>query len=748
MKLEGISIQSLAARLQRIPAFSGLQPVDILKNIKFFSGLDSAILKSIAESITIHEFKAGETVCRHGMFDERFYIILTGSVKAVVPAESNPRCEVYRLGEGDFFGEEVAFSSEPRENSIITVEDMTALSMDEVVLKRLMNVSGTIKDFMDMKYIARKLHRDLRMVPLFTRLNENVFQEILNQVKLITLPEKEIIVRYGDPGDAFYLIRDGEVQVYMPHDNEERLIAILGEGQFFGEMSLLSDDPRNATVETSKKTDLVMITREVFTGTIKKDRGLMKELQQVADDRKEHHADLLKNPDLAYITRILLDLNRDVNRHLDILSQCAIDTSHGSALLATLPGSRYPYVYPRDSACASRFLYRLAMSPLRSGDLAFRLLGEIARFILNCQRDDGYWGQRYGIDTGDKGIYMQEDNVAHGVCILCRYLLAAHGKGVSVPEAERFIDAIARGAAFARKNYYRNEIHLFYSTTSIHESAIEQGYSIWVNYAYLLMLRLIEGLCRKYGVMDQFPAEMNLKSGFEKTIENVFSISGRHVRRLKPDGEVDLRPDITLMSPFFFGTGMEEEYFSESELFSGSIEFVRDTLWDPDLGMLQRYLPFIEDPDTHIHAGNGPWLQYTAMLAQYYYHTGNLEEGDAILEQIDRYSSKEGYLCEHLTTPERFREFKRFEWVPGRDYEKEFDPGILIPDMPYDNIVEELNHMKNSYDEVERQSREVGDDGYISFATPLMWSHAEYAMALMMRTDCRLRDYAGYDNIL
>ncbi|MCP4133619.1 MAG: glucoamylase, partial [bacterium] len=141
---------------------------------------------------------------------------------------------------------------------------------------------------------------------------------------------------------------------------------------------------------------------------------------------------------------------------------------------------------------------------------------------------------------------------------------------------------------------------------------------------------------------------------------------------------------------------------------------------------------------THIHAGNGPWIQYTAMLAQYYFYNGNLEKGNEILKTIDSYMSPEGYLCEHLTSPERFYEFKRLEWIPGRDYEKEFDPAILVPHTPYDNIVEELNHMKNAYENVENQCQQVGHGGYITFAIPLMWSHAEYGMALMLKTEKEL----------
>ncbi len=616
MSLNKYTITELVSRLRNIPSLGRLEPASLFGGIDFFADVTPELLAAIAGSVSLCEFNQGDIICRHGMFDEKFYVILTGRVWAVIPTEENPKFRLYSLGPGEFFGEEIIYTSEPRESTVIADNFVFALAMDGESLRKLMGASASVRSAMEKSYIDRQLRNDLRRVPVFTNMNDRLFEEVLGRVELITLTGSRTICTEGETGDAFYLIRDGEVNVYRHLEKEERLIAILSEGQFFGEMSLLSDEKRNATVITSKKTDMVKISRDDFLSIVSKDAVMLKELNEVVDERRVHQRDALKNPNMAVITRKLLDLNREVNVHLDILSQCSIDTERGSALMATLPGSRYPYVYPRDSACAARFLFRLATSTLKSGEIALRLLGEIARYIMNCQRGDGYWGQRYGVHGEDKGIYKQEDNVAHGVSILCRYLLAAKIKNMDIPGVEKYFDAIDRGASFARKNYYRKEIHLFYSTTSIHESAIEEGYTIWVNYAYLLMYRLIERVGAAYGIPGRFAGEAEVRAGFQPTVEKVFTHTGRYIRRLKPDGTLDLRPDITLLSPFFFGTGLDEDYFDNGATFGNSIAFIEDMLWDPELGMLQRYLPFIEDPESHIHAGNGPWVQYTAMLAQ------------------------------------------------------------------------------------------------------------------------------------
>ena len=213
-------------------------------------------------------------------------------------------------------------------------------------------------------------------------------------------------------------------------------------------------------------------------------------------------------------------------------------------------------------------------------------------------------------------------------------------------------------------------------------------------------------------------------------------LSNRFVRRITKEGAFDLRPDVTLMSPVYFQC--KEEHCDSCvldenpDIITNSVNFMVENLWDSELGMLQRYLPFTEDIETHIHAGNGPWIQYTAMLAQYCYKTGAVERGDTILDQIDKYRTVEGFIPEHLSTKRRFEEFIRLEWEVGLDAKKEFHPEILIPNLSYDIIVEELFFMKKSYDKIRRDIYEEKKT-VIQFAIPLMWSHVEYANALIAR---------------
>ena len=422
--------------------------------------------------------------------------------------------------------------------------------------------------------------------------------------------------------------------------------------------------------------------------------------------------------------------------HFDIIRSCSVIRNDGmNVLLATKPDSRYPFFYPRDGACAARLFRKYAISDLSLREDAYQFLKDMAGFLKDIQREDGFWGQRYSISGKDETIYKQEDNIAHAIAIICNYLLAANELGKEVDDLKGFLEAVNRGCQYALRHYYQNEIHLFFSTTSVHESALEQGFSCWVNFAYLYALTLVFQVCEKMDLHRMISNEAyDIRVPFQNNLLELLTENERFICRIDAQGRADYRPDVTMMSPFYFGFQSKKiEHIIEN-----TMNIVRRQLWDPQLGLLQRYLPFAKDPNIHIHSGNGAWINYSAILAQYYYHKENQEMGDMILGLINRFKNKAGEIPEHISTLKRFREFMKSEWDTGLDFEKEFEKTILIDDIKFEMILKEAQKMYNAYIEVEEKSvykdEEMANKGYIQFCTPLMWSHVEYSKALLAKS--------------
>lgn len=387
------------------------------------------------------------------------------------------------------------------------------------------------------------------------------------------------------------------------------------------------------------------------------------------------------------------------------------------AVKASLDG-RYPYVYPRDVASLVSTLDLLGRNGIKEGRCADRM-ATYADFIAHCQRKDGYVGQRYDSRFQDKSIYRQEDNQAHFIHILAApMLLSGHMD-------RDHINAIRKAIKFALSNYYRDEINLFLSTTSVHESGICGGYDIWTNFAYHRAIQDILSLEKTFHVSILSRQMKELLSGAKA--EHVFFFEDRYLRRLSRDGETDLALDFVCISPFYFGID------TSSERLLKTAKYLREGLWDPLLGGLLRYQAYTEELETHLHAGSGPWMQYTAVLAQVFYHNGLAKEGDEILAIVDKYRDANGYIPEHVSTKGRFEEFMRLEWETGLDFQKEFNRAVLCSDIKFDLIVEELENMKSTYYAIKERLAKNPHLNYITFGSPLLWSHSEYCKALFYR---------------
>jgi CRP-like cAMP-binding protein len=105
----------------------------------------------------------------------------------------------------------------------------------------------------------------LRRVPLFAHLTESELERVSAAVREKSYPKSSVILFEHDPGDALYVVVSGQVKVVLiGEDGREVILAILTEGDFFGEMSLIDDEPRSAHVIATEDSNLLVLRREDF----------------------------------------------------------------------------------------------------------------------------------------------------------------------------------------------------------------------------------------------------------------------------------------------------------------------------------------------------------------------------------------------------------------------------------------------------------------------------------------------------
>jgi MFS family permease len=100
--------------------------------------------------------------------------------------------------------------------------------------------------------------------PIFAPLPEPTLERLADALEEVRAAAGEEIVRQGDPGDLFYLVKDGALEVYV----DGRKVQTLGPGESFGEIALLRDVPRTATVRAQSDAELYALERRDFLGAV------------------------------------------------------------------------------------------------------------------------------------------------------------------------------------------------------------------------------------------------------------------------------------------------------------------------------------------------------------------------------------------------------------------------------------------------------------------------------------------------
>jgi len=126
----------------------------------------------------------------------------------------------------------------------------------------------------------------IRGIPIFSALSREDIAKVLGKMEEIVLPEGATVVSQGDQGDAFYVIQSGAVQVVVESGaGKSEAITLLGPQDWFGEMALLSGEPRSATVRTVKDSTLWKLRREDWDELIEKHPTWLKQLSATLSKR-------------------------------------------------------------------------------------------------------------------------------------------------------------------------------------------------------------------------------------------------------------------------------------------------------------------------------------------------------------------------------------------------------------------------------------------------------------------------------
>ena len=235
-----------------------------LNNYQPLDSLSPENLKEIASKLEAIELKCGDTVFSEGDSDERHIFLHTGNIDLVKAGKSLKTIEASTADARTAIAHII-----PRNFSCISSSDAVIFKIDAELLDMMLtwnqassfSVEELSTDVDDDDWMMRILQTEA-----FRRIPPANIQAIFTSLEDIKVEAGDSIIRQGDPGDYFYIIKSGRCVVTrkMPGQDKEIKLADLSPGSTFGEEALISDAARNASIVMLSSGVLSRLSKEDF----------------------------------------------------------------------------------------------------------------------------------------------------------------------------------------------------------------------------------------------------------------------------------------------------------------------------------------------------------------------------------------------------------------------------------------------------------------------------------------------------
>lgn len=249
---------------ERFAVLGDVEVADVLalirENIPMFSELNALLLRELMIEATIHRPKTGDVVFARNDYTNSFFTVVDGEVAIELDPEDSSKVVV--LGQGQFFGEMGLLSGRRRTATVRAHSESILLEVPRRTMLKLISSVESVKQVIDQAAIVRQINTFL--APDATAED---LAEVLETGSIEYFKPEEILFNEGDEADSVHLIRRGSVTVSKRIGGKEVVVAYVPAGHYVGEIAILSDAPRTATVRAA-----------VATETIKMDGGAFKRL--------------------------------------------------------------------------------------------------------------------------------------------------------------------------------------------------------------------------------------------------------------------------------------------------------------------------------------------------------------------------------------------------------------------------------------------------------------------------------------
>jgi lysophospholipid hydrolase len=242
--------------------------IEFLRTTDLFREVAPDALERLAGELTEISLRHGEALIRQGDLDTNLYLVLEGTLR-LASGPANASRVLFDVQPGESVAEMAVVSSEPSAVSIEAAASTRVVSLSRTAFDRFAiafpNDAQAMLQAMSERMQRYRLSVALHLSHLFDDLRPDVLRDLESELEVFTLSGGEVLFLQGDPGDYLCLIVSGRVSVLLePEPGRETVVTELGSGELVGEMAVVSNQIRTATVEATRDTQLAKLTKDAY----------------------------------------------------------------------------------------------------------------------------------------------------------------------------------------------------------------------------------------------------------------------------------------------------------------------------------------------------------------------------------------------------------------------------------------------------------------------------------------------------
>ena len=234
-----------------------VEAAELVDALPVFDDVPVDVLDELAGRVRLRTLASSQPVFRQGDRPTAFYVVRRGVLDVVEEdPDTGEERSIRTLGRGDSFGELGLISNASRAATVRAVREAEVFEFDRGTFDRLLADMIHVPEFEPtLQQLA-----DLRDQPCFAHLGTDQLVELLDRGEWLTVAPGQAVIEQGATGDSFYTVSSGKFDVVTDGDLKQTI----GPGAYFGEIALLLDVPRTASVIARTPSKIFRLDREGF----------------------------------------------------------------------------------------------------------------------------------------------------------------------------------------------------------------------------------------------------------------------------------------------------------------------------------------------------------------------------------------------------------------------------------------------------------------------------------------------------